>query len=862
MSTVTSNSTSMQGATAARTAAPAATEDEAVSYTSSVVQLPPTVPELIKCLEQQHERCAQLTRCLQRVHAETIQLVASNAGTPARERYSALSAVAADGNAKSNTSLAGSSLRASTPPPPASSASPAQPAAAVNSIPAVVVARGVVATSTTGTGTALTGKVMSAAGMSPTTTTAVRAVVVTAESATVRPSVSPDAMPGKASASTTAMASSTPATALSSEQVAELRLRVVALETTQQLLTSSQSELRTTQTALARERELLETALTDLAQLRKEVLANTTEASSSLPQADNTPVSAAHHLADMQTRLAAREAEVHAARLRHESAVYELTQLQERISIMTREKAFLQETNTHLEGQLQRLLTSSMAVAPQSASRSKVPAAAAPRLTASEAYQKEALEKQINDLRVMTDKLTRDLRKQTARRAKAEEMAQALQKENTELKASALLYRRQVNESELELEWTISRREDDERLRKLERDTNCLRSALRDRTDQYQREKMEWEQQLLTLSRQVRVHVAAAKQLLKRVLVYQVREVVWQQCRHAGTQLSRRHAAGTTSSGSCSSNGAPKPGIPTTTAASASPSPPSSRVEDATATTLRADLPSPSAPSSLVLGAAADTAMLVDRERQLEELKHTFERRVALMEAQHKAETQQLLALNKELRQALTVSQDDLTEKTRLLEAAQRRSPPSVAVPLCSTHDPPTTTSQRSSISSGWREMPTTLVCRTVGEDGPAVGALGVLDKGDLHPSTHTLSAAPPRQVTDVERRYNPEHMPTWEAVQVENEALLDRLTTMQEEKWKLTTVIEDLQQQCGALKGELQRNASTMNQLLTAGMLTPSAATRGNDEGQLRVLQCLLQETLKAKFELEERLQAAARKF
>ncbi|CBZ27606.1 conserved hypothetical protein [Leishmania mexicana MHOM/GT/2001/U1103] len=829
MSTLASTCSSAQGAAAsAPPTTPPTTEDEAASYTSTIVQLPPTVPELIQCLEQQHERCAHLTRCLERVHTETSRLMASSAGTHAEDRYDALLAAAADGAAKLSSPLTESSLTTLTPPPPPSD-SKARSSADASSPPAVVVAGRVVR------GTALTGKAVGVTGTTPTTATAVRAVVVAAEPSTVT-------------------WSGARATTPFSEEVAELRVRAVALDAAQGLLTSTQSELSTTQSALAMERERLEAALAELAELRKVLLADVSTSSLSPPQAGNTPVSPAHQLADMQTRLGERETEVRAARLRHESAAYALTQLREAMSTMTREKAFLQEKNAHLEGQLQRLLTSSIEAAAHPAPRH---AAAAPRLTASEAYQKEALEKQINDLHAMTDRLTRDAKKQAARRAKAEEVAQVLQKENAELKASALLYRRQVNESELELERAISRKEEDERLRQLERDANRLRIALRDRTDQYQREKTEWERQLLTLSRRARVNEAAAKQLLKRVLSCQVREVVWKQCLHSATQRGDRDNATTLATANECPKVAPEPATPTVVAASSSTS---SHMEDTTVTALRVALPSSSVSASPVLGAAADTAVLLDRERQLKEFKYTFEQRVALLEAQRKAEMQQLLALNKELRQALTVSQDGLSEKTRLLEEVQRLLPSSAVVPLSNAPTAPTTTSHRPSLSGTWRDTSAAWVCRSDGEDGPPAASLGDFDTDDPLPSTQPLVMPSSRQITDIERRYNPEHMSTWEAVQVENEALLDRLTTMQEEKWKLTTVIEDLQRRCAALKAELKRNASTMNQLLAAGVLTPAAVSRGGDEGRLRSLQCLLQETLQAKLELEERLQEATR--
>ncbi|KAG5503183.1 hypothetical protein GH5_04245 [Leishmania sp. Ghana 2012 LV757] len=856
MPTVASSSPPGQSAASgpfvdAASASPAtlpATGDEAATYASSVVQLPPTVPELIQCLEQQHERCAQLTRCLERVQRESCLLAASSAGTSAEGRYEALSAAAAEGTTRLSSPPAEGSPTAPIPPPPPSSTSLARPAAVASSAAATAAAHGVSAPSNTGAGasstravasevvrpTALTGKLVGTVGAAPSSTMAVRAVVVTADPSTATPNCAL-------------------ATAMSAEEVAELRVRVMALETTQQLLTNTQSELSTTQSALTVERERLKAALADLAQLRKEILTDANDSSSPLPQAAEAPVSPAHQLAEVQTRLAERETEVHAARLRYESAAYALTQLQETVSAMTREKAFLQEKITHLEGQLQRLLTSSMEAGAIPAPR---PAPSAPRLTASEAYQKEALEKQINDLRAMADKLARDAKKQGARRAKAEELALALQKENAELKASALTYRRQMNESELELEMAISRKEEDERIRQLERDANRLRSALRDRSDEYEHGKAEWERQLLVLTRQLRVHEAAAKQLLRRMLAYQVREVMWQQCLHASTHRSHGRAATPATSPRVSCSDARE--LAPLTAVAASPSSLVPQAEGAAVIAVSGASPSCSMSSSVVFKAAADTAQLVDRERQLEELKYTFERRVALAEAQRKAETQQLLALNKELRQALALSQEVLNQKTKLLEAAQNRLPPSAAAQLRSAPAASMVASQCSSFSGVLRDASTMGVCRNDGEDGPAATSPDGTDNSNQLASTHILSMETPRQVTDIERRYNPERMTTWEAVQVENEALLDRLTTLQEEKWRLTAIIEDLQRQCSALRGELKRNASTMNQLLAAGVLTPAAVSRSSDEGRLRALQCLLHETLQAKLELEERLQEA----
>ncbi|KAK7200418.1 hypothetical protein NESM_000096100 [Novymonas esmeraldas] len=828
----------------AAAAAPATSGDAAeavtaaVGYSSSIVQLPPTVPELIVCLEQQHKRCVQLAGSLERVRAEAARLSAGSVGTSAEGRYTALASLAA---ADGGSIMAGGSpggARTTTAPP-----SPSPPTR-----PSGGVVRGAV----------LTGTVVSAtAAAAPASSAPVRATAVVA---TAQP---PSRAPSTATTTSTAAAAM--------EEVAELRVRAAALEATQRLLTDAREELSAVRTARAAEQSRLEAALADAAELRQAITAGAAATSSPSQECgDVAPAGAATlelRLSQLQSRCAESEAHARAAQRQSESTTYAQTRLQERVAALTQEKAFLEEKNTHLEGQLQRLLMSAMeTAAPRhtasggggggGSSSGGATSTAAPRLTASEAYQKEALEKQIGDLRTMTDKLNRDAQRQAARRVRAEEVAQGLQKENAELKAAALQYRRQVNESELELERAITRKEEDERLRQLERDANRLRSALRDLTDHHEREKMSWEVQQLQWTRRARVHEAAEKQLLKRLVSYQVREAVWQQCRHGAAQRGRAPVAAAAASApsGCTANGARKSAAASATAATAAPAPAAARGGQA------APPPSAAAAGPVVLGAAADAATLVDRERQLEELRHTFDRRVALVEAQRTVEAQQLLALNKELRQALSVSQEELMQKTRLLEAVQRRPPPLAAavVPLTPSLATPATLSHGSSVSGGWRDTATALVCRGEGgEEGPAASADDVGDI-DAFASAHTPMAAVPRLVTEIERRYDPERMSTWEAVQVENEALLDRLTTMQEEKWRLTSMIEDLQRQCGALKGELRRNASTMNQLLAAGVLTPAAVSRGGDEGRLRALQCMLQETLQAKFELEERLQEA----
>jgi hypothetical protein len=723
-------------------------------------------------------------------------------------------------------------------------------------------------------GTVLTGKVVSTASTGGASPPAPQRAVV----ATISTPATPAKPPSLARASTT------PST--SPEEVEVLRVKAMAMEAAQQLLASTQDELKATEQRLAQEREKAAKVEDALSQLQVVTAASEKDISSTSP---GDVQSESAHFAQLQISYGLSEAMLSDTKLKYQSALYTLAQLHEKMTANARERAFLEEKNTHLEGQLQRLLMSSMETGPPTAAATGVETTstqAAPRLSASESYQKSALEKQIADLQAMADKLTSDLRKQTARRAKAESTVQALQKEVTDLKASALQFRRQVNESELELERAVSRKEDEERLRQLERDGNRLRTALRERTEHFVREKTQWESEKDVLDARARVQEAATRQLLRRLLAYQVREVVLRQCDYAASmRRSEAKQPASPSSIRMSSHAAtpvqkaPSPSKTAAAAAVESVRSPSTAVRHgtsssptqvaATTTSLVNDTAFAASISAGPVGEAADTATLVNRERQLEELKHTFERRVALVDAQRKAEVQQLHALNKELRAALTTSQEELAQKTRLLDSAQQQQqqqrhqlqPLGLAKFASSSASlTPVAPARSSSSVSERRDTAAAWVCRTDGNDSTD-GPLGASvddfcdGMGGVYSTAHTPVVAFPRQVTEIERRYDPEHMSTWEAVQVENEALLDRLTTMQEEKWRLTSYIEDLQRQSNTLKEELKRNASTMNQLLAAGVLTPAAVSRGSTEGSLRALQCLLQETLQEKFALEEKL-------
>ncbi|KPI89261.1 hypothetical protein ABL78_1594 [Leptomonas seymouri] len=863
-------------------------EGELASYSSTIVSLPPTVPELIRCLEQQHERHAQMTCFVERVRVEATKIAAASA-SPLKAIVTEV--LATSRAAAPNTPRAS---EASTPTPSAKSTgasishSPSDNAGArgVDTDRRVVAPGFPVVAGTVVRGTVLTGKVVSAKG----------SAAASGGSSSAGPSVPVRANVASTSAGSTPLKSSVVAAAaleaapqLTSDELQVLRAKAIAADATEQLLACTQEDLKVAEKKLAREKDKLALAESRLAQLQEEMTA--TDVDASLP-------SQSVLVAQLQKSLKLSETALSDTTLKHQSAVYMLAQLKGTMAASAREKAFLEEKITHLEGQLHRLLMSSVVTAsptapsPTQRSTAETSAAAAaatpstsaqtsahavlaaPRRSASESYEKNALEQRIIELQSMTDKLTRDLSKQSASRAKAEETVQALRKEVANLKASALHFRRQVNESELELERAVSRKEEDERLRQLEREGNCLRTALRERTEHFLREQEEWEHQKGSLEARARVQEHATRQLLQRMLAFQVREVTMRQCEYAASVRQGEtkslfafpHASlvatPETKAAPLSKGGSDTTSTPYAVGVRHAGLPPPSVNTSAAAASPKNDAALSFSSVADAVGAAADTATLVNRERQLEELKHTFERRVALVDAQCKAEVQQLHILNKELRAALAVTQEELSRKTRLLDTAQqhqqRRGLLVDKFSSFSANLIPAAPACSSSMMSEQRGTAASWVCHANGDGSPGASLDDLSDDvGGIHSTMYTPLGASPRQVTDVERRYDPERMPTWEAVQVENEALLDRLTTMQEEKWKLTSCVEDLQRQGNALKEELKRNASTMNQLLAAGVLTPAAVSRGSAEGSLRSLQCLLQETLQEKFALEERLRS-----
>lgn len=774
------------------------------AYRSSAIPLPPSVPALIRCYEESQARCQQLQAAL--------------------HRLSAMAASTTTGEGDGSTATAGTAV-------------------------ARVIATG----SPISAGVVVAGRVVASEGRSGTE---------------------------KRASAVVQQASPTGPTAAAS---------IVAAEAAHCLLLDAREELARCEVALVEQRERCRAAW-DFARGSSSSLQVTTR------ENDDSVKNGAAALSETPNRLPlpieeGDNAEQTAIALRNEAALYRVAQMEQQLDTVKRENSFLVEKNTHLEGQLQRLLMSSMEMGSGTAGASRTAAVSEkPPLSSGDIYNKEALEKQIKDLQGIAGKLSKDLKRQTAAAAALEGAKNKLQGENAELKAAVLRYRRQLNDQELDMEQSITRKEEDDRIRGMEKNANRLREALKGRTEELHSVKdsaaATQQQLLLKLS----VYGRAQHHLLRRLFAYQVRDIALRQCSAVGrqqiratnrgsdlpvndpstdtaTSLLRQKPSGETLISPCS------PPLPSNHSGSFEGQP--SQQQPCLAPDSVASTPSA---SSLPLPQIVGCSSLLDRAQQLDEIKSTFDRRVTFVEAQRRVEVQQLQALNRELRQALNASQEDLAQKTRLLERALlssqnrcrsesqhslQRRPPKESGVVATAEDSLRQVS--SSMQLGGESASLSAAAwLSLGEDRVATeadtsmqDALSFVDRrlsaASNGGAVWSPAAEPP--LSEAAQRYDPENMPTWEAVQVENEVLLGRLTILQEEKWRLTSLVEDLERYCRTLKDELKRNASTMNQLLSAGVLTPSAVVKGSEEGQIRSLQCLLQETLEKRLQLEEQV-------
>ncbi|EPY25016.1 GRIP1 associated protein 1 [Strigomonas culicis] len=502
-------------------------------------------------------------------------------------------------------------------------------------------------------------------------------------------------------------------------------------------------------------------------------------------------------LADCRTQLRQREEEIlqlRAARAENATPLDDTVLYAERLFYenvraaaaqekVQKEVSFLKEKNAQLEGQLQRLLTSSLDHFPSARAEGPTTKAQPVVTDAAHVAEKEALEKQIVDLNATLEKYRTRFKKDSEWRHTLQEENKKLHEVNGEMQASIVVFRRQLNERELDLVRQDAAAVDQQRLRTLEKECARLRHTMRERLSVCDHEYAVLQEELQGSQTKNRVYAKAVAHLQRVLLPLQVRAMAARPPAHKAVVVR---------------------------AASPATPPPAAEVHHAV---VRVEgvvaAPSAGAPIPLV-------GVVASREKQLEELKLTYDRRVEAAEALKRAEIKQVQVLNRELRQALADSQEQLQRKDRIIEKLKQTGRHGVADVAMS----PDTTMTVGSPEHSMRLSPTN------DRDG------------------HRMSVA----LSEMEMRYDPENMSEWEAVHLENEVLLQRLSIMQGEKWSMSGHIEDLQLRCAAQQMELHRNAEFMQR-----MIHVRTAAGGEEDANIRFLQSLLQETLAKNMKLEE---------
>lgn len=798
---------------------------------SSVAPLPKSVPELILVHERLYVRCEEMKALLDALRMEASHLAASSpsAGAALGDLLATIadsegpSVVAPDGTLKRVTGS--SPAAASTSPQITPEGTPGKFFGALLSTPAAgngsspIVSRAVVA-----------GKVVSAGRGTPVPGTA-----VAADDATTR---------GRLTRFVDFKRDFR-------EECNVLRAQLIAMGAAQQLLAvvrdqlrESEREGRDAQAELKAVKTLLLSETENTARLECALCGEGFGSTDSNSNASGSP---ALELSEARRRCAALRAEVEAIRARLEASEYQEAQLAATHGEQGKALAFANEKNAHLEGQLQRLLTaqSDDALEQIPNARGEAPTAAPPTAvaappplqqppaapaTSSDSYTRNAMEKQVVDLRAMVERTHRRTEANTEKRRRLEAAVAELAAENKDLKASVLQYRRQVNESELDLERQAAVQADADRAVSLEKEIVRLRNALRERKEELDGAKQGFQSSSDDLHQRLEVFEASTAHLQRELLRCQLRIIITSQTT-ASTRSSKPSAGARAPT--------PTPGAHRSTAARS----PSGQ-QDGNALFPPSATAMASSTSARTFGSAAGfgSPVLQQNREALEEMRSLYERRMETLEAQKRAEVKQVQNLNRELRQALAASQEEVHEKDRLLDMAraQPAATSGAATPL-------------------WGAP----VSRA-----PSFHRAGHADDGSsldpLNPHHHQrfLSAEPPavtasrRSLSEIEQHYDPENMSVWEAVQLENEALLRRVSCLQEEKWSADNAAEVLQRQKAVVERELERTAAKMNQLVQAGVMSPAALHKGQDEGRLRSLQCLLQNTLTEKMALEDQVE------
>lgn len=564
------------------------------------------------------------------------------------------------------------------------------------------------------------------------------------------------------------------------EECIVLRTKLCAAEAAQQLLDATTMSMeRLTRQKNAAEEALVATKVDlELMRAANRLLRGSSANESSEAAHASTTAEYAEDVAALTQRvdtIPQLEADVSAWRRACETSQYQEAQATKNLTACQRQLAYLTESNKQLEGQIQRLLS----IEAEALNEDQKATSSTKALT-SAASDQTATEKQVDELRAMVQRMSTKEKAATNSRTKLERVIAALQKENADLKASVLQYRRQVNDIELEVERSTAERADERRIRQLEKDILRARQVLQERSAEYEKNIATLQMSVARLNKVNDVHQKANVHILKELTAAQILN-----CR-SGSDC----ANSTSKVMNTTQTQAPKEAV-------AGPS--TTRADGTHSQSPHASVRTPSPQ-----GTQADA-------KALEEMTLMYEHHAENTEARHRAEVRQLHRLNKELQHALSCSQEEVRAANRLLDMARVQPAGNCTITTPTLPEwPPPVSSQNASLTT-----------------------------------------------SDMVGRYDPEKMSTWEAVQVENEALLNRLSTMQQENWLLSSDVEDLRLRCSSLQDELDRSARSMNQLLLSGAASPSVSQSGCVEAQLRSLQSLLQETLTEKIALEERVRS-----
>ncbi|CCW70859.1 unnamed protein product [Phytomonas sp. Hart1] len=487
---------------------------------------------------------------------------------------------------------------------------------------------------------------------------------------------------------------------------------------------------------------------------------------------------------------------------------YRESQLKVQLETLQTQNAFFNEKSMQLEGQLHRLLSrdfmceinqiplpssvrpnqggANMSIGVGGNGWGQPSPGTVPQLTPLERYNTETLQRQINELRTIVDRLQQSNTKHEATRTNMESHLRALTKENGTLKQNLLEYRSKLNNMELNLENDESLRTYEERCRSAEKEALRLRQVLNERKGKYDSQVCELKRRIDRLEVRDGLYGRATTRLLTQNVSATIQRL-------ADDELSRQAGRRETS-----------------------PRAPEGREGMGPAKEVVRETSSmaPDAPSTLARESVPQSSPAT---------------------AGNRAEIRRLEQLNRELRQALARSQEELQTKARLLDRAHRtasnnslggntsyralslRQDPSTLIELCSVGDASLNEAPRRDAS---------VRCELTHQ--------GCADLS-LEEASHML--------TEIEQRYNPERLDSFEAVKLENSALLLRLSILQQEKWTSASQIEALQSNCAALREDLQRVMSSKK-----GLPQAEAAV-----GPLRGLQSLLQTTLSEKLKLEE---------